>query len=161
MPRILGIDPGIRQTGWGILDAEGPRHLWVASGVIRPDPGMELPRRLLAIEEALTALLEEHRPELAAIEDVFIHKNAKSALILGQAQAAALLAPARRGIPLHFYAPREVKLALTGQGGADKQQVRFMVERILGRRFGESALDETDALALAICGAGRTQGVGA
>ena len=161
MPRILGIDPGIRQTGYGILDVEGSRHRWVASGLICPDPHETLPRRLLAIDQALTALLDLHEPETAAIEEVFFHKNAKSALTLGQAQAAAVLAVARRELTLSFFAPREVKLALTGQGGANKQQVRFMVERILGRSFEESALDETDALALAICGAGRAMEVGA
>ena len=158
MPRILGIDPGIRQTGYGILDAEGSRHRWVASGLITPDPRAELPQRLLAIEEAITNLVDLYQPEAAAIEEVFFHKNAKSALILGQAQAAAVLALARRGISLSFYAPREVKLALTGQGGAGKEQVGFMVERILGRVF-KGALDETDALALAICYAGRAMGV--
>ncbi len=157
MPRILGIDPGIRHTGYGVVDAEGPLHKRVAGGVLSPDPKATLPERLLHLDRELTRVLEEYKPELCAFENVFYHKNPKSMMILGQAQAACILAAARMELPVAFYAPREIKLALTGQGGAGKEQVRFMVERILGESFEGRPMDETDALAAAICHASRRE----
>jgi len=159
MPRILGIDPGIRHTGFGVVDAEGPRHLRVASGVISPDSEASLAERLLYLDREMKRILDRFRPELCAFEQVFYHKNPKSMMILGQAQAACILAAARAGLPVDFYAPREIKMALTGRGAAGKEQVRFMVERILGESFEGRPLDETDALAAAICHAGRREEV--
>jgi crossover junction endodeoxyribonuclease RuvC len=155
MPRILGIDPGIRHTGFGVVDAEGSSHRRVSSGVLNPDPAASLAERLLHLDQEVTQILEITQPDFCALENVFYHKNPKSMMILGQAQAACIIAAARAGVPVDLYAPREVKLALTGQGSADKEQVRFMVERILGETFQDKALDETDALAVAICHAGR------
>ncbi len=157
MPRILGIDPGIRHTGYGVVDAEGPLHRRVIAGVLSPDPKASLPDRLLHLDRELSLILEDIRPDFCAFENVFYHKNPKSMMILGQAQAACILAVARADLPAAFYAPREIKMAITGQGSAGKEQVRFMVERILGESFEGHPLDETDALAVAICHASRRE----
>jgi len=155
MARILGIDPGIRHTGYGVVDAEGALHRRVASGDIQPDGSADLPERLLHLHRELGELIARYEPDVCAFESVFYHKNPKSMMILGQAQAACILAAARAGVPTAFYAPREVKMAITGQGAAGKEQVRFMVERILAESFEGRKLDETDALAVAICHASR------
>jgi crossover junction endodeoxyribonuclease RuvC len=157
MPRILGIDPGIRRTGYGLIDTEGSRFVWVAAGVIAPDEAADLPERLLCIHRELGAVLALHRPDACAFENVYYHKNPRSMLTLGQAQAAAILATAGRDLAPAFYSPSEIKQALTGSGRAAKEQVRFMVERILGRPLGSEPDDLSDALAVAICHAGRSR----
>lgn len=155
MPRILGIDPGIRKTGYGIVDVEGSVYRHVASGMIKPDPAAPIEERLLRICSELTRIIEREKPDRAAIENVFYHRNPRSMLILGQAQAAALLAMAQADLPVAHYAPTEIKQSLTGNGRGDKTQLRFMVERILGLSMSNGCLDESDALAVAICHAGR------
>ncbi|MCB1163611.1 MAG: crossover junction endodeoxyribonuclease RuvC [Candidatus Krumholzibacteriia bacterium] len=155
MARILGIDPGIRRTGYGLIDDEGAGQRLVDAGVIAPSPDDELLARLLEIERSVEALLDRWRPDALAVENVFYHKNPQSTLTLGRAQAAVLLCAGRRGLPLALYSPSEVKQALTGSGRAAKEQVQFMVERILGRSFGGETQDLTDALAVALCHAGR------
>jgi len=147
--RILGLDPGSRRTGYGIIDcgAGGERH--VASGHIAVG-GSSLAPRLRAIFDAVAALVEEHRPDEIAIERVFVHLNPDSALKLGQARGAALCAALRHGAPAHEYAPRAIKLAVTGYGAAEKAQVAQMVMTLLElpRR---PAADAADALAVALC----------
>lgn len=147
--RILGIDPGSRVTGYGVIDCQGPVTRYVASGCIHTS-GAELPPRLKAIYEGVRALVAEHRPGEVAVERVFMHKNADSALKLGQARAAAICATFAPGVEVHEYAARAVKQAVVGQGGADKLQVAHMVRALLSLPVA-LAPDEADALAVALC----------
>lgn len=152
MIRILGVDPGLRHTGWGIIDMDGPRLSWVAHGVIDPDPKADLADRLGMLCEGLRAVIHEHDPMEAAVEETFVNINPKSTLLLGQARGAALATLAAARLKVHEFATRKVKLAVVGTGGADKTQVAFMVRRLLPRA-GEVSADAADALAVAICGA--------
>ncbi|MGH8292371.1 MAG: crossover junction endodeoxyribonuclease RuvC [Gammaproteobacteria bacterium] len=147
--RILGIDPGSLFTGYGVVDYDGQRLGHVASGCIRV-AGSDFGARLRGIFQGVGAVLTEFRPEELAVEKAFVHKNVDSALKLGQARAAAICATLALDLPLHEYTPREVKLALTGKGGADKQQVQHMVKILLGLQ-GRMQADSADALAVAIC----------
>lgn len=151
--RIIGIDPGSHATGWGVVEVQ-PTVRRIASGVIRPGKGRELPARLLTIHETLAALITEHEPGVMAVEDLFNAKNPRSSLILGHARGAIIVAGARAGLEVHEYAPAEIKKALTGNGQAGKEQVRFMVMRLLGLKD-EPGLDESDALAVALAHQGR------
>jgi len=146
--RILGIDPGSRVTGFGIIDSDGNRSRYVASGCIRLDG--EVAARLAGIFAAVSDLVRDYRPTACAIEDIFVAKNAMSALKLGQARGAAICAMAAAGFAVHEYAPREIKQALVGGGGADKAQVAYMVALLLNHREAMKA-DESDALAVALC----------
>lgn len=146
--RVLGIDPGSRVTGYGIVELEGALTRPVAWGAIETDG--DHGARLKKIFAEVARLVDEHEPDEVAIERVFVHKNADSALKLGQARAAALCATFARDIPIHEYAPREIKKALAGNGSADKQQVEHMVRVVLGLRALMKA-DAADALAVAIC----------
>ena len=148
MQRILGIDPGSRVTGFGVIDSDGRRNRHVASGCIRLDG--EVAVRLGDIYTAISALITEYRPVSCAIENIFMSKNAMSALKLGQARGAAICALAVGGLAVHEYSPREVKQALVGGGGADKHQVAYMVALLLNYRD-PMKLDESDALAVALC----------
>lgn len=149
MPRILGIDPGSRITGYGIIDSQKNRNLHLVSGCIRAGDG-PFPERLRIIFEGITAVIEQHAPEEIAIETVFMHRNADSALKLGQARGAALCACLERTLPVSEYSPREVKLATVGTGSADKVQVQHMVRVLLN--LGEILQEDTaDALAVALC----------
>lgn len=153
--RILGLDPGSQATGFGIVDWVGGEARYIASGVIRTS-GAEFPPRLRQIFEGVLQLMSEYRPREVAIERVFMHRNADSALKLGQARGAALCA-AFTSDPLVFeYAPREVKLAVVGQGGAQKEQVQHMVKTLLGLQ-GELGADAADAIGIALCHAYRRQ----
>jgi len=146
---ILGLDPGLGATGWGVIAAEGNRLSHVANGQIRTDPKAALPTRLLALHESLLAVLAEHRPAAAAVEEVFVNDNPQSTLKLGQARGVVLLAVAGLAIPVGEYAPRLVKKAVVGTGGADKVQVHAMVQRLLpGVKI--AGADAADALAVAI-----------
>lgn len=156
MTRILGIDPGSQATGYGLIDTatEPPRSL--ASGVLRPGRTLPLPDRLLGIHQGLVAVLAEHQPDVVAVETAFYHKNVRSTLVLGQVRGVVLLAVRQAGLPVLEYAPREVKLAVSGTGAAAKDQVGFMIRGIL--RLSETpAVDEADALAVALCHWHRTQ----
>lgn len=148
--RVLGIDPGSRLTGWGVVDhaASAARH--VDNGVLVLDPKGLLCDRLRAIHDGVSALIAEHRPEVVAVEGVFAARNAQSALKLGQARGAALVAAARAGLPIYEYAPAEIKQAVVGHGRAEKEQVQAMIRIILGLREVAQA-DASDALAVAIC----------
>ncbi len=151
--RILGIDPGSRRTGWGLIDTVDDRHRLVDHGVIQTmapgaDPGF--PARLGVIFSALCRLVEQYAPQQVAVEQVFMSRNADAALKLGQARGAAVCAAVHHGLPVHEYAPRQVKQALVGRGGAEKQQVQHMVRMVLS--LGDTpAEDAADALAVAIC----------
>jgi crossover junction endodeoxyribonuclease RuvC len=147
--RILGIDPGSRVTGFGVIDSNGPSTRYVASGCIRTGDG-DLPPRLKVIFEGIRALVLEHAPREVAIEKVFMHRNADSALKLGQARAAAVCATFGADVEIHEYAARAVKQAVVGRGGADKPQVEHMVRSLLRLHAG-LAPDEADALAVALC----------
>ena len=146
---ILGIDPGTRITGYGLVRSAGTSHRHVASGCIRTT-GQELAPRLQQIYQGLTEVIDQHQPTAVAIEQVFMARNAASALKLGHARAAALLAAANRQLSLHEYAARSVKQAVTGRGGATKEQVQQMVQRLLGLAA-VPQVDAADALAIAIC----------
>lgn len=147
--RILGIDPGSRVTGFGIIDADGPIVCHVASGCIRTEAA-DMPGRLRTIFDEMRALVLAHAPQEIAIEKVFMHRNADSALKLGQARSAALCATFAHECAIHEYAAREIKQAIVGQGGAEKTQVAHMVRALL-RLPAKPAADEADALAAALC----------
>ncbi|MBW8880025.1 MAG: crossover junction endodeoxyribonuclease RuvC [Asticcacaulis sp.] len=151
--RILGLDPGLRRLGWGIIDAEGARLSWVAHGVIEPPLDDALAVRLLNLFEGLTTVIEQWRPDEAAIEETFVNMNPASTLKLGHARAAAMLAPARVGLSVAEYAALDIKKSVVGAGRADKDQVLFMVKRLLplaGKAEQGLSADAADALACAI-----------
>ena len=148
--RILGLDPGLRRTGWGVLSVEGSRLSHIAHGVIAPDDKAPLSERLLTLFAGVSEIVAAHAPHEAAIEETFVTANGASTLKLGHARAAAMIAPARAGLPVAEYAAKVVKKALVGTGGADKTQVAFMVARLLPTSGGPVA-DAADALAVAIC----------
>ena len=148
--RLLGIDPGSRITGYGILDMDGPRSRYVASGCIQTDSARPLPERLKTIFEGVAGVIREYQPAEAAAEQVFMHRNPDSALKLGQARGAALCAVVMAGLPVSEYAPRAIKQAVVGGGAADKSQVQRMVALLLNLPEPPPA-DAADALAVAIC----------
>jgi crossover junction endodeoxyribonuclease RuvC len=146
---VIGLDPGLGTTGWGVIAAEGNRLSHVGNGQVRTDPKATLPVRLRELSEKLGAVLAEHRPAAAAVEEVFVNENPQSTLKLGQARGVVLLAAASLGIEVGEYAPRLVKKAVVGTGGADKAQVHAMVQRLLpGAKI--AGADAADALAVAI-----------
>jgi len=147
--RILGLDPGLRRTGWGIVSVEGARLTHVAHGVIKPDDTAEFAIRLLTLFEAICEIIAVHAPDEAAVEETFVNTNASSTLKLGHARAACLIAPARAGLPVAEYAATVVKKAVVGTGAADKTQVGFMIRRLLPTA-GDTTADAADALAVAI-----------
>ncbi|MBW2413445.1 MAG: crossover junction endodeoxyribonuclease RuvC [Deltaproteobacteria bacterium] len=147
--RILGVDPGTRATGYGLVDLDGSRLRRVAGGVIRPASG-PLGHRLAAIQARLAAVIEEFGPDSTAVEGVFAARNVRSALTLGHARGVALAALAAAGLEIGEYSPSQVKRAVTGHGAAAKPQVQQMVQRLLGLADAPPA-DEADALAVAIC----------
>ena len=149
MKRILGIDPGSRFTGYGIIDVEGDRAALVEQGIIKTGGG-EFPERLGKIFDGIRSVIDEYSPGEVAVESVFISKNPSSALKLGQARGAAICAAISRGLTVSEYTPRSVKQAIVGRGGADKVQVQHMVCVLL--RLAETpAEDAADALAVALC----------
>jgi crossover junction endodeoxyribonuclease RuvC len=147
--RILGLDPGLGTTGWGLIEAEGNRLTHIANGQISTDTNTPLPRRLAALADQLEALLADRGPAAAAVEEVFVNKNPQSTLKLGQARGVVLMCAARAGIEVGEYAARLVKKAVVGTGGAEKAQVHAMVSRLLpGVKI--AGPDAADALAVAI-----------
>lgn len=147
--RILGLDPGLRRTGWGVVAVDGARLSWVAHGVVAPSDKLPLAERLLALLDGVGEVIAAHAPHEAAVEEVFMTANGASTLKLGHARAASLIAPARAGLSVAEYAARKVKQCVVGTGGADKAQVAFMVARLLPASCGPTA-DAADALAVAI-----------
>ena len=149
MPRLLGLDPGLGTTGWGLIKADGNRLSHIANGQLKTDTAAPLPERLADLARQLEALIAEHAPEAAAVEEVFVNKNPQSTLKLGQARGVVLMCAARAGIAVGEYAPRLVKKAVVGNGGAEKAQVHAMVSRLLpGAKI--AGPDAADALAVAI-----------
>jgi crossover junction endodeoxyribonuclease RuvC len=146
---ILGLDPSLSCTGWGIVAKSGNRISHVANGQVRTDPGQSLAERLVTIDRELADVILAHRPDQAAVEEVFVNKNPQSTLKLGQARGVCLLAAARGGLPVSEYATRLVKKAVTGTGGAEKAQVQAMV-RVLLPGVKLAGADAADALAVAI-----------
>jgi crossover junction endodeoxyribonuclease RuvC len=148
--RVLGLDPGLRRTGWGIIEVDGNRLSHVADGVAHAAADQPLATRLVALFRQIGVVLERFHPDEAAIEETFVNRNAASTLRLGLARGVVLLAPAERGLPVAEYSANLIKKAVVGAGHADKAQVQMMVRRILpGSAAGEP--DAADALAVAIC----------
>ena len=148
--RIIGIDPGLRRCGWGIVDSDGNRLSFVASGTIMPPVEEGLPIRLRRLFEGLSALIERYRPMEAAVEETFVSAGARSALQLGQARGVALMTPASFGLPVGEYAANLVKKSIVGTGHAEKAQIQMMVRILLPTAEFKGA-DAADALAIAIC----------
>lgn len=148
--RIIGIDPGLRRTGWGIIESEGARLIYVACGVITSNAEDDLAYRLRSVFEGLTSVLTAFSPSEAAVEETFVNDNAKATLKLGQARGMALLAPAMAGLKVAEYPPNLIKKTVVGAGHADKKQIQAMVGFLLPKAKFESA-DEADALAIAVC----------
>ena len=147
---IIGLDPGLGTTGWGIVAKTGSRLSHVANGQVKTDPSAPLAERLVTLDRELTAVILAHRPDTRAVEEVFVNSNPQSTLKLGQARGVCLLALARAGLPVAEYATRLVKKALVGTGGADKAQVQAMLKVLLpGVKL--AGADAADALAVAIC----------
>ncbi|MFA6920550.1 MAG: crossover junction endodeoxyribonuclease RuvC [Gallionella sp.] len=157
--RILGIDPGLRSTGFGVIDVEGQQLHYVASGCIKAPAG-ELPDRLKVILNSLGMVIAQHKPDQAAIEKVFVNVNPQSTLLLGQARGAAICAAVLADLPVGEYTALQVKQAVVGNGHAEKEQVQLMVQRLL-KLSGTPSPDAADALACAICHAHGGQGLGA
>jgi crossover junction endodeoxyribonuclease RuvC len=150
MVRLLGIDPGLRFTGWGLIDVDGNRLRHIADGVIATDSDHSVPDRLKMLHDALMALLVLHQPNEAAVEETYVNRNGAATLKLGYARGVALLTPALAGIKVTEYAAKTVKMAVVGTGGAEKAQVAMMVHRLLpGATLCRA--DASDALAVAIC----------
>jgi crossover junction endodeoxyribonuclease RuvC len=147
--RILGIDPGLRRTGWGVVEADGNRLVFMACGSIHTKDGSSVAARLVAIHDGLVRVLDEYRPEEAAVEATFVNKDAAATLKLGQARGIALLVPARTGILVAEYAPNVVKKSIVGAGHGDKSQVRMMLGVLLPKAEPQTH-DAADALAIAI-----------
>jgi crossover junction endodeoxyribonuclease RuvC len=148
--RILGVDPGSAATGWGVIDVEGSRLSFVASGVARPGRTSDRGAALAAIFGALQNLIATHRPDEAAVEETFVNANPRDALVLGQARGVALLAPALAGLSVAEYATNKIKKSVVGQGHAEKAQVQAMI-RVLLPASGVQSADAADALAVAVC----------
>ncbi len=148
--RILGIDPGLQKTGWGIIESSGSRLAFVACGVIKSMAGLPLYARLAAIDHDIAKIACDWRPDTAAIEETFMNDNAASAIKLGQARGAAIVAAARSGLEVSEYTANLVKKSIVGRGHAGKEQVAMMVHTLLPAS-GKITADESDALAVAIC----------
>lgn len=148
---ILGVDPGTRVTGYGLIRARMHGYEPLDFGTIRPSPALAAPQRYLVIFEGILFLLEKHQPQAVAVETQFVYKNAQSAMKLGMARAAVMLAAAKRGIEVYEYAPKKAKLAIVGNGGASKEQVQKMVQLLLKLAQIPEPEDAADALALAVC----------
>ena len=146
---ILGVDPGLRHTGWGLVRQDGNRLSFIASGCISPPANLPLAERLLKLAEGLAKIADKYRPDTAAIEETFVNANARSALALGQARGAAILALAQAGLAVSDYAANRIKQTVTGYGHADKAQVQAMIALLLPGS-GKQAADAADALAVAI-----------
>ncbi len=148
--KLLGLDPGLRNTGWGLIESTGNRLSHIANGVVNSMASLALADRLVQIHDGLAEVIEVMCPDEAAVEETFVNKNPTSTLKLGQARGITLLVPARAGIPVFEYTPNQVKKAVVGAGHAQKEQVQMMVKTLLPGVEIKSA-DAADALAVAIC----------
>jgi crossover junction endodeoxyribonuclease RuvC len=148
--RIIGIDPGLRRTGWGVVESEGSRLSFVAAGTVRSDERHDLAERLNQLHLGLSAVIDRHRPHEASVEATFVNRDGAATLKLGQARGIAMLVPAQAGIIVAEYAPNQVKKTVVGAGHSAKQQIRTMVSVLLPKAEFDSD-DAADALAIAIC----------
>jgi len=148
--RILGIDPGLRRTGWGLVEAEGNRLIYVACGSVETSERAALGDRLAAIHDGLVKVVEHYRPHEAAVEKTFVNSNAAATLKLGQARGIAMLVPAKAGLSVAEYAPNVVKKTVVGAGHGEKTQIRMMIGVLLPKADPQSE-DAADALAIAVC----------
>jgi crossover junction endodeoxyribonuclease RuvC len=148
--RILGIDPGLRRTGWGVVALDGNRLSFLACGSLMTDEKAELAARLLTIHDGLRRVVDEHAPHEAAVEATFVNKDASATLKLGQARGIAMLVPAMSGLPVAEYAPNLVKKTIVGAGHCEKAQIRMMIGVLLPKADPQSE-DAADALAIAVC----------
>ena len=149
--RVIGVDPGIAITGWGVVEGDGVNLAMIACGVITTPAGTLLPERLQTIYHQLTGILGQYQPETAALEELFFSKNAKTALVVGHGRGVAMLALANANLSVTEYKPLEVKQAITGYGGADKRQMQQMIKLLLSLDDIPRPDDAADALAVAIC----------
>ena len=156
--RILGIDPGLRRTGWGLIDAAGNRLIHIACGSLETSERAPLGARLLAIHDGLIAIIDRYAPHEAAVEQTFVNANAAATLKLGQARGVAMLVPARAGLSVAEYAPNLVKKTVIGAGHGDKAQIRMMIGVLLPKADPKTH-DAADALAIAVCHAHHRQSV--
>ena len=156
--RILGIDPGLRRTGWGVIVADGNRLAYVACGSVATNEKASLAERLVCIHDGLRDVVKEHRPQEAAVETTFVNRDAASTLKLGQARGIALLVPALAGLPVAEYAPNLIKKTIVGAGHAEKAQIRMMIGVLMPRASPQSE-DAADALAIAVTHAHHRQSV--
>ncbi|NOZ73885.1 MAG: crossover junction endodeoxyribonuclease RuvC [FCB group bacterium] len=149
--KVIGVDPGLNTTGFGVVEKDSGDLRSICYGTIRPPATLELAERLKHLYDEMTTLLQEYQPDILSIEGTFFQKNFKSALSLGQARGALLLAGASFGIACKEYSPRKVKSSITGNGAATKEQVQYMVQTILNLPDPPTPLDASDALALGLC----------
>ena len=156
--RIIGIDPGLRRTGWGVVETSGYALHFVAAGTVRSDDKGQLATRLCQLHDGLTAVIREMVPDEAAVEATFVNKDAVATLKLGQARGIAMLVPARAGLLVAEYAPNAVKKAVIGVGHGDKKQIHMMVKVLLPKAIFDTE-HAADALAIAICHAHHRQSV--
>ncbi len=156
--RILGIDPGLRRTGWGLIESDGNRLLYVACGSLETSERDELCDRLVTIHAGLRKVIDEFSPDEAAVENTFVNMNGASTLKLGQARGVAMLVPAQHGLSVAEYAPNLVKKSIVGSGHADKVQIRMMIGVLLPKAD-PATHDAADALAIAVCHAHHRQSV--
>ena len=154
--RVLGIDPGLGHTGWGVIDQTGSKLTFVAAGIIHSDTKAEMADRLKFIHDELNKIISLHQPVEVAIEETFVNTNAKTSLKLGQARGVAMLVPALHGLPVAEYAANLIKKSVVGSGHADKTQIQMMVKMLLPN-CGEVGADAADALSVAICHAHHSQ----
>ena len=147
----MGVDPGLVQTGFGIISVRKKQSTLINYGIIKPSPKDNLSNRLLTIFNDVCKIITDFKPQVFAIEDIFFGKNAKSAMRLGQARGAAIVAAASKEIPIYEYSARKVKQSLTGNGNAHKNQVQFMVKATLQMDHMPEPMDASDALAVALC----------
>ena len=148
--RIIGVDPGLRRTGWGVIESDGVRLAYVASGFVASTNDEALAYRLREIFEGVSGVIASFKPAEAAVEETFVNDNARATLKLGQARGMALLAPAMKGLVVAEYPPNLIKKSVVGAGHAEKRQIQMMVSMLLPKAKFENA-DEADALAIAIC----------
>ncbi|MCC6204413.1 MAG: crossover junction endodeoxyribonuclease RuvC [Hyphomicrobiales bacterium] len=154
--RIIGIDPGLRRTGWGVVETLGNSLRFIDAGTLKSDDKAELATRLCQLHDGLVAVIERFMPHEAAVEQTFVNKDAVATLKLGQARGIAMLVPARAGLPVGEYAPNAVKKAVIGVGHGEKQQIHMMVKVLMPRAVFDSE-HAADALAIAICHAHHRQ----
>lgn len=148
---VLGVDPGLATTGYGVVEARGDARTLIECGVVRTDARDALPDRLRVIYDGICEVLQRHTPDALAVEGVFYGRNVRTTVVLGHARAAVLLAGTLRGLPVAEYAPAEVKNAVTGTGRATKDQMQFMVQRLLRLRTAPQPADAADGVAVALC----------